>query len=54
MGVKPALSQYGKKWAVGVRQRGDEGGILTSEGASDRGLEGTERLHCEKRAGLYY
>jgi len=41
MGVKPALSQYGKKWAVGVRQRGDEGSILTS-GASDRGLEGTE------------
>jgi hypothetical protein len=33
------MSQYGKKWAEGVRQRGAEGGIWTAEGASDRGLK---------------
>ena len=39
--------------AKGDRQWGAEGSIWTAEGASDRGLEVTGRLHCEKRDGLY-
>jgi len=48
MGVKPAVAVREEN---GLRVL--EGGIWTGKGASDRGLEGTERLHCGKRDGLY-